>query len=58
MKPIHILLSKKGFEELRDLKKKLKLDEYVVEFDCNNLPETYEEYLKQEESNPTIGYLG
>ena len=59
MKKIHVLLSKKSFEELRNIKREIGLDAYKVEcFDINSLPETYEEYLKQEEANPTMALFG
>lgn len=48
-KIIHILLSKKSYEELRELDKKL--------FGKTDKP-TYDEYLKQEKIKPTMALFG
>jgi len=55
LKKIHILLSKKSFEELRDLERNIDPNQVYGPY---HLPDTYEKYLKNEEKNPTMALFG
>ncbi len=56
MKKIHILLTRKQWQELKDLKKELKVNCIVKEE--GTLLDTYEEYLEKEEKKPTMALFG
>lgn len=57
-KKIHVLLSRESFEELKNLKKELFPEDYKVKLQFGDYPDTYEEYLKQEEIKPTMALFG
>ncbi len=56
-KHIHILLPKKSWEELKELKKELGLVDCDWEVEARkDDPKTYEEYIKKEKINPTMAW--
>ena len=57
MEKIHILLSKKEWQELKDLKDKLGLTK-IIAYSPNNICETYEDYLEEEKKKPTMALVG
>lgn len=55
-KEIHILLSRKSWEELDALKKGLNLPDCIKSKEELEEPKTYEEYLAKEKINPTLAW--
>jgi hypothetical protein len=59
MKKIHILLSRESFNDLKKIKKEVFVEcKFIICEDEKSLPDTYEEYLKQEEIKPTMALFG
>ena len=56
MKKVHIILSRKQWEELQEIKKKSIVYDTFHKEDLP--PKTYEEYLEQEKRNPTMALFG
>ena len=58
MKKIHIILSEKDFNELKEIK--LDVEKDMPEFlkSKHRLPDTYKEYVEQEKKKPTMALFG